>query len=469
MPLNPVPEPVEDGSDQQVGLVHAERPLDAPQVGIPGYDLLVREAGVRDIALDAVPSLVRAELVVVDGDFHVPFHLQVLVVALVVDVCLGQPSAPQPLLQPVQTSLSGLHVLGGPALRLGHDHPCPVGTADDPYIAVFQAEVEDGLFHRLAVVPWPRPDDELVAFGLQTGYVLLRQQAGIRHDDGLAEAELGGHPADELHQRVPLEDVALVDVVSDGVAARGHQQAEEYLRVAVPPVLREPALAKVVLVRGLEVERRHVVEHYLDAPPALPPRLLEADALDQALDVGLVRSLSLAVAEVVQETVYLVGTVALPQVTGKVVDGLELAPRVEQAADDQMPEHPAADGTVPYLVVKPPIDHLGADYLHLAVAQAGDQLLKPVVNALAEKGKLGVAVFLDILPASGLKTPDLPFLARCPEAAHDTVSATAFVHHLYTGATRLVDFTTHKHAAKIARDTQKRKFLKEILLEFKHL
>ena len=402
MPLYPVPEPVEDGPDQQVGLVHAERPLDAPQVGIPGYDLLVREAGVRDIALDAVPSLVRAEPVVVDGDFHVPFHLQVLVVALVVDVGLGQPSAPQPLLQPIQTSLSGLPVLGGTALRLGHDHPCPVGTVDDPHIAVFQAEVEDGLFHRLAVVPWPGPDDELVAFLLQAGDVLFRQQAGIRHDDGLAEAELGGHPADELHQRVPLEDVAFVDVVSDGVASRGHQQAEEYLRVAVLPVLREPAPAKVVLVRGLEVEHSHVVEHDLDAPPALPPRLLEADALDQALDVGFARSLPLAVAEAVQETVDLVGAVALPQVTGKVVDGLELAPRVEQAADDQMPEHPAADGTVPYLVVKLPVDHLRADYLHLAVAQARDQLLKPVVNALAEKGKLGVAVFPDILPASGL-------------------------------------------------------------------
>ena len=150
---------------------------------------------------------------------------------------------------------------------------------------------------------------------------------------------------------MPLEDVAFVDVVSDGVASGGHQQAEEYLRVAVPPVLREPALAKVVLVRGLEVERRHVVEHDLDAPSALPPRLLEADALDKALDVGLVRGLSLAVAEVVQETVDLVRAVALPQVTGKVVDGLELAPRIEQTADDQMPEHLAADGTVPYLVV----------------------------------------------------------------------------------------------------------------------
>ena len=402
MPLYPVPEPVEDGSDLQVGLVHAERPLDAPQVGIPGYDLLVREAGVRDIALDAIPSLVRAELGVVDGDFHVPFHLQILVVALVVDVGLGQPSAPQPLLQAVQTSLSGLPVLGGTALRLGHDHPCPVRTIDDPHIAVFQAEVEDGLFHRLAVVPWPGPDDELVAFGLQTGYVPFRQQAGIRHDDGLAEAELGGHPADELHQRVPLEDVAFVDVVSDGVASSGHQQAEEYLRVAVLPVLREPALAKVVLVRGLEVERRHVVEHDLDAPSALLLRLLEADALDEALDVGLVRSLSLAMAEVVQETVYLVGAVALPQVTGKVVDGLELASWIEQTADDQMPEHLAADGTVPYLVVKLPVDHLWADYLHLAVAQTRDQLLKPLVNALAEKGKLRVAVFLDILPAPGL-------------------------------------------------------------------
>ena len=108
-------------------------------------------------------------------------------------------------------------------------------------------------------------------------------------------------------------------------------------------------------------------------------------------------------------------------------------------------------------------------YLHLAVAQTGDQLLKPLVNALAEKGKLGVAVFLDILPAPGLKTLNLPFLARCPKAAHDTVSAAALVHHLDAGAARLVDLPTYKHAAKIARDTQKRKFLKEILLEFKHL
>ena len=80
-----------------------------------------------------------------------------------------------------------------------------------------------------------------------------------------------------------------------------------------------------------------------------------------------------------------------------------------------------------------------------------------------------MAVLPDILPAPGLKTLELPFLLGCPEAAHDAVSATAFVHHLYTGATRLVDFTTHKHAAKIARDTQKRKFLKENSLEFKHL
>ncbi len=174
-------------------------------------------------------------------------------------------------------------------------------------------------------------------------------------------------------------------------------------------------------------------------------------------------------AEVVQETVDLVRAVALPQVPGKVVDGLELAPRIEQTADDQMPEHPAADGAVPYLVVQLPVDHLGVDYLHLAVAQAGDQLLKPVVNALAEKGKLGVAVFLDILPPLGLKTPDLPFLDRRPKAAHDTVSATALVHHLDAGTARLVDLPTHKHAAKIARDTQKRKFLKENLLEFKHL
>ena len=112
---------------------------------------------------------------------------------------------------------------------------------------------------------------------------------------------------------------------------------------------------------------------------------------------------------------------------------------------------------------------VGNKFLTRIFTQAGEQLLEPVVDALPKKWKLGMAVLPDILPAPGLKTLEFPFLPGCPETAHDAVSATAFVHHLDTGATRLVDFTTHKHAAKIVWDTQKCKFLQEMLLEFKHL
>lgn len=92
-PFYPVAEPVVDWTYSEVKLVHPEGTFDEPKIGVVGNDLFCRERGVGVIALFPVPCCIGLVLLHVDADGHLAFHLEIFVVAPVVDVLLCQPAA----------------------------------------------------------------------------------------------------------------------------------------------------------------------------------------------------------------------------------------------------------------------------------------------------------------------------------------------------------------------------------------
>ena len=151
---------------------------------------------------------------------------------------------------------------------------------------------------------------------------------------------------------MPLGDVALVNLIADGIATAGNEQTEEYLRAGVLAVLREAAFAQVILLCGLKIQRGHVIEAdgYAVAGHLLGIRV--CDVLNKGLEIsrpglgwgcGLAFSrcdfglaaitvfllFFLAVAQVIKETVYLVNAVRHMQVALHIVHSLQFAARVE--------------------------------------------------------------------------------------------------------------------------------------------
>ena len=58
--------------------------------------------------------------------------------------------------------------------------------------------------------------------------------------------------------------------------------------------LRETRLAQVVLMVGLKIERRHIIEHHTDVPSKYPHGVMHADILYQML-VAVVQFVKVAV------------------------------------------------------------------------------------------------------------------------------------------------------------------------------
>ena len=185
----------------------------------------------------------------------------------------------------------------------------------------------------------------------------------------MVEAELASQRLNHGDERLALVDVPLEYVVAYRVAASGHQQAEEYLRVTMLAVLGEAADAQVVLIRCLEVERGHVIEHdaHLAAKDFLCLRI--ADPLDLLLDAA-----PLGWREAVNKTVDAVYRLDHVKVTVQIVYRLELTARGEQAAHDQVAEHLILDGVVAYLVIERAINQFRAIHFHLRVGQCGHEI-----------------------------------------------------------------------------------------------
>ena len=87
-----------------------------------------------------------------------------------------------------------------------------------------------------------------------------------------------------------------MDAVGQWVAAGTDEQAEDYLRVAVPPLLREARPAQLVFVVGLEVKRRHVVEQHAED---------SAEQLHCVAHAYILHKLVLSVAQFIEVTVNL--------------------------------------------------------------------------------------------------------------------------------------------------------------------
>ena len=157
----------------------------------------------------------------------------------------------------------------------------------------------------------------------------------------MVEAEPVRKRLDHRNQGVALMDVALEYLVTDGVAAHGHQQAQEYLWIAVAAFLGEATNAKVILVRGLEVQSRHVIENHAHLAAKNPQRLGKAYLLHLMLDAA-----ALCGAEAVYKPIYTVHRLVHMEVAAQVPNRLELAARAEQTTHHQMAEHLVVDGIV---------------------------------------------------------------------------------------------------------------------------
>lgn len=90
----------------------------------------------------------------------------------------------------------------------------------------------------------PCTKDVLVAVLGEFLNVGLAQQPCIGHHYGLVESEARGELPDQRYHGMPLGDVALVNLIADGIATAGNEQTEEYLRAGVPAVLRKPHLRR---------------------------------------------------------------------------------------------------------------------------------------------------------------------------------------------------------------------------------
>ena len=140
----------------------------------------------------------------------------------------------------------------------------------------------------------------------------------------MVKAELACQRLDHGNERLALVDVAFEDVIAYWIAASGHQQTQEYLRIAVFAVLGEPASAQVVLIRCLEVECGHVIEHDTHLAAKDFHGLGVADLLDLLLDAA-----AFGGRETVNKTVDAVNRFDHVKVTVQVVYRLEFAAGVE--------------------------------------------------------------------------------------------------------------------------------------------
>ena len=165
-------------------------------------------------------------------------------------------------------------------------------------------------------------------------------------------------------------------------------------------VLREAAFAKLVLLCRLEVQRRHVVEAYRHLTAYDLLRVLIGYPFDKSLVVRLfplpaiivLESLSdctahsllilffqlpllPAVTEVVKETVDFAQAVSDMEIAFQIVHGLQLAARIEQAADDHVTEHVACYLAITDIVIEPAKDHFRANHLYLRVVQLAQKTL----------------------------------------------------------------------------------------------
>lgn len=145
-----------DRADTQVGLVHLEGPLDEPEVVVVFNDLLWNHRGVGDVGLDAVPDSVCLKLGIVDGYLDLALHVQVLVVAPVVDVVLGQTASPQFLFQSPEPVATVLGIVLGPLAAHRHDHTAAVLALERAHLSVTEVQGEDFLFHLGTVIFRPR-------------------------------------------------------------------------------------------------------------------------------------------------------------------------------------------------------------------------------------------------------------------------------------------------------------------------
>ncbi|MBR5653444.1 MAG: hypothetical protein IKX22_05120 [Prevotella sp.] len=192
-------------------------------------------------------------------------------------------------------------------------------------------------------------------------------------------------------------DVALEYLIADRVAANGHQQAEEYLGIAVAAILGEPTHAQVVLVGGLEVERGHVVEHDTDPAAENPQRLGIAYLLNPVLDAA-----ALGRAQAVYETVYLVPAHADMEITPQIVHRLKLATGSEQAAHHQVAEHLILNRIVADTVIQRAVNQLGTIHPDLGVGQGGHEIGDDIVLFPGER-KPGATLVINPLLSLALK------------------------------------------------------------------
>ena len=81
---------VEHRTHLKRALADAESPLDHPKTMILRYDLLSGQVRIRNITFQAIPKTVLCNLLLVDAYGYVPADLEKLVVAVPVDVFLGQ-------------------------------------------------------------------------------------------------------------------------------------------------------------------------------------------------------------------------------------------------------------------------------------------------------------------------------------------------------------------------------------------
>ena len=88
--------------------------------------------------------------------------------------------------------------------------------------------------------------------------IRLREQPGIGYHNRMVEAMFPGQCLHYRDERLSLMDITLVNLVADGIAARCHQQAEEYLRAGMLPVLVLLAVLVLAVTRLINVENRCV-------------------------------------------------------------------------------------------------------------------------------------------------------------------------------------------------------------------
>lgn len=170
---------------------------------------------------------------------------------------------------------------------------------------------------------------------------------------------------------VPLVLVALVDAIRQRIAVEAYEQAEDYLRVVVTAFLGEPRPAQFVLIVGLEVKRRHVVEHHTDVAAVQLHGVAHAD---------LLHNLMLAVAELVQVAVNLRQIHVVIKVVLQIFHCRSLTRGVRQTSLDQLAKnlifYPVEAHTVKHAVeyqvcpVEQHIAHLrenAARFLYLAL------------------------------------------------------------------------------------------------------